>query len=263
MPGPEQEAQQRLGRAARRVEAPDHAAEARRGVAGAGRRAAASGVKRANAGGIQRAVVGVVGGVGRVEDQGAQARGVANRIGLTEQGAVGVPVEGDAWETKRGADGVQVRSGFGAGVGGVVRPELLGALADRDVFLDDPLLQRRAVDRTRRAGAALVEEDEVAAAQQRRQGGLHRAHVFGRGRGEAGAAVDGDDRAEGRPPPVRARAQCEADLGRSQRWVRAPQRDFDLSAAQRARGAEVAAVQPHRCLRKGRGREERGRAPTA
>lgn len=149
------------------MEALDHAGEPGDRVAAAGRRVAAGDPQAFEPGGQERPVVGVVAGIGGVEDQAAQAVRVADGVGLTEERPVGIAVEEDLAEAERPPQQVEVFGPFGRGVAGVARAELVGALADRDRFLDQAGLQSRAVDRVGAAGAAHVIEDEVAAAQDR------------------------------------------------------------------------------------------------
>ena len=239
----EQEADQALGRAALAVEGADDAGEPRHRVAGAGRRVAAGEAQAVQPGGQQRPVVGVVAGIGGVEDQAAQRARVADRVGLAEERPVGVAVEEDLAEAEGAADLVHVVGGFARGVAGEARAELVGALADRDRFLDQPRLQGRAVDRVGEAGAAHVVEDEVAAAEDRPERGDQRAGVGLRRRGVARAAVHGEDRPQARLPEVAAMADREGDLGLAERRVAAADRDHDVAALERSRHAEVAAVE--------------------
>jgi len=85
------------------------------------------------------------------------------RIGLPEQRPVGVAVEEHAAQAQRVAHGVEIVGRLGRRVGGIARAELVGALADGDVLLDQALLQAGAVDRTGAAGSASVDVDQVAA----------------------------------------------------------------------------------------------------
>ncbi len=192
---------------------------------------------------VERAVVGVVGRVGGVEDQAAQRTRVADRVGLAEQGPVGVAVEEDLAEAERPADDVEVLGGFAARVAGVARAELVGALADRDRFLDQALLQRRAVDHVGTAAAALVEDDEVAAAQQRRQGSDQRARERRRRRAVAGPAVHRHDRPQRGLVAIRAGADAEGDLGGAERWVGAAHRHDHVAAAEEPRHPEIAGME--------------------
>ena len=182
---------------------------------------------------------------------------MADRVGLAEERAVGVAVEEDLAEAEGAADGIEVVGGFARGVAGVARAELVGAFADRDRFLDQAALQRRAVDDVGEPGPPLVEEDEVAAAQDRSERGDQRGGEGLGGRGVAGAAVHRHDRPQARLAAVAAPTDGEGDLGLAERRLGAAHRDHDVAAAEGARHAEVAAVQ--RRLRLGTARQGQGK----
>src|SRR5258707_8381268 len=76
----EQEAQQALGRTLEGVETLDHATEASRGIPRTARRTATGDRERAQTSRVERAVVGIVRGIGGVEDESAQVRRVARRV---------------------------------------------------------------------------------------------------------------------------------------------------------------------------------------
>ena len=236
----------------------DEPAKPRSGVPVAARRAPAGHLQRANARPRAARVPGALAArrIGRVQHQRSQGLAVAEGVGLSQEGPVGVAVERDAAEAQSPAHGVDVVGRGGGSVGIEAGAELLSAPGDDDLALDAPVLGAAAVKPLRHAGAAHVDKNQPASLEQASEG---RDVVPGAaGRGVAGPALDGEDGSQRGPGAIRARPQREADLGRAQPRVGPLEGDGDLAAAKAAQqpagaGSEAARSAGVRLARLARG----------
>ncbi len=161
---------------------------------------------------------------------------MANGEHLLEVRAVGVAVEIDRADIEHLEDGGQI-------VGGVSRAIERRALAERVAAAPDEIhrpprraLQRRAVDGTRFAGAAVVHEDEIACCAQRpEQSEIVRARL---GRRIPGTAFGGDQGPGGRTGGG-MRVELEIDRDAAADRTGRIERSLDAAAISRLVGAAL------------------------
>ena len=208
-----------------RAQPADQLAEALAGVAGAVRRAPAGDRDRANAGRDQARVPGALAAsrIGRIEHQRVQRVGMAEGVGLGEEGPVGVAVEGDPAEAQGPPDVVDVVGGRRGAVGAEPRSELLARRPESAIQSGAPAGGR---------GSPAARERPVprmsTVTSSRRRSSEPKSFDVGAGgprAGVAGSALDREDRPQRRPIAIVAR-----DGPRTRSW----------SSRARDRGARTA-----------------------
>ena len=160
-------------------------------------------------------------GIGAVEHQRAHAAGMAESQRLRREGAVGVAVDVDPPQPQRVQHVDHVVDRRARAVGVAAAPEAGAAAADREPVGPErdgrergvrEVLERRAVDQLRLAGAPLVDEQERGRAAR---GPEHREVVAGRAdRRVARPALDGEQRVPGRAAGRRVAAERDAHRAR-------------------------------------------------
>ncbi len=170
----------------------------------------------------------------RVEHECFDALGVALGVLLGDLGPVGGPVQHELFITAGLADRLEVFDRFLGGVGAARGPDLQRAPFGEPAGFDGEAFQRRAAERVRHSGAALVEDDQIAVDERRGQrlGG----EFAERERGLARSARERDHGAAGGRRACRF--ELEAQRDRARHGAVSLERDGQARAA-RMRGCSV------------------------